>query len=252
MHILEEYPYLYETHLHTSEASSCAVSTGKEMVRACKKAGYTGIIVTNHNWCGNCCIDRSLPWEQWVTKYYGAYEEAKRWGDKVGLDVFFGYEAAYHGTEFLIYGVGPEWLAAHPEIKDATVEKQYELVHGAGGLVIHAHPFREEPYIPRIRLFPQFVDGVEGINSTHSHPLSVCHNDPAFDTRAVAYSHEHHLPMTAGSDIHTKALLGGGTAFKRRLKDIHDYCEAIRSGEDYLLTNGVTWFDKNGKEVATH
>ena len=59
----KEYPYLYETHLHTSEASACACSTGKEMAQACKDAGYTGIIVTNHNWHGNHCIDPSLPWE---------------------------------------------------------------------------------------------------------------------------------------------------------------------------------------------
>lgn len=251
MDILKDYPYLYETHLHTSEASACAVSTGKEMVKACKNAGYTGIMITNHNWYGNTSIDRNLPWEQWVQNYYGAYEEAKRWGDKIGLDVFFGYEAGYHGTEFLIYGVDMEWLVAHPEIKDATVEEQYQLIHAAGGLVIHAHPFREEPYIPKIRLFPQHVDGVEGINATHSNHLSVSHNDPEFDTKAISYSREHHLPMTAGSDIHSKSLLGGGVAFKRRLTDIHDYCEAILSGEDYVLTNGDAWFDKNGKEVAT-
>lgn len=250
MNFLKEYPYLYETHLHTSEASSCAVSTGEEMITACKAAGYTGIIVTNHNWHGNTCIDRTLPWDQWIEHYWQAFEEAGRWGERIGLDVFFGYEAGYHGTEFLIYGVDKEWLISHPEIENATVEEQYALIHEAGGIVIHAHPFREEPYIPQIRLFPDHVDGVEGINATHSNPRSPSHYNPAFDERAIAYSEEHHLPMTAGSDIHTKQLLGGGMAFKRKLLSIQDYCEAIRSGEDYIMTNGVAWFDKNGKEIA--
>ena len=40
--------YKYETHLHTSEVSKCAYNTGAEMVRAYKKAGYTGIFVTDH------------------------------------------------------------------------------------------------------------------------------------------------------------------------------------------------------------
>ena len=62
----KEYPYLYETHLHTSEASACVGSTGKDMAQACKDAGDTGIIVTNHNWHGNHCIDPSLPWEKWI------------------------------------------------------------------------------------------------------------------------------------------------------------------------------------------
>ena len=55
--------YKYETHLHTSEVSKCARSTGAEMARAFNKAGYAGIFVTDHflmeivlfqrNWTGN-------------------------------------------------------------------------------------------------------------------------------------------------------------------------------------------------------
>lgn len=247
--MLQEYPYLYETHLHTSEASACAISSGKEMAQACKKVGYTGIIVTNHNWNGNHCIDEDLPWEQWVKAYARGYEEAKAWGDHNELDVFFGYESYYQGTEFLIYGVDAAWLIRHPEIKSATIPQQYEWIHQAGGMVIHAHPFREEPYIPEIRLYPRYVDGVEGVNATHSSPLSQSHNNPDFDTKAIAYSRKHQLPVTAGSDVHSSYLFGGGVAFKRKLRDITDYCNAIRSGEDYVLTNGAVWYDKDGNVI---
>ena len=37
--------YKYETHMHTAEASACATSTGAEMARAHKEAGYTGIFI---------------------------------------------------------------------------------------------------------------------------------------------------------------------------------------------------------------
>ena len=247
--MLKDYPYLYETHLHTSEASACAVSSGWEMARACKEAGYTGIFVTNHNWHGNHCIDDTLPWEQWVKRYARGYEVAKAWGDANGLDVFFGYEAGYRGTEFLVYGIDMAWLIEHPEIREATVEEQYRWIHEAGGMVIHAHPFREEPYIPEIRLFPRYVDGVEGVNATHSHPESGSHNNPLFDERAIAYSQKYQLPLTAGSDVHSTHILGGGVAFKRRLRDARDYCQAIRSGEDYALTNGVDWYDREGRKI---
>ena len=132
---------------------------------------------------------------------------------------------------------------------NATIEEQYEWIHEAGGMVIHAHPFREEPYIPEIRLFPEYVDGVEGINATHSSPKSRSHNNPDFDKKAIAYATKYHLPMTAGSDIHNTALFGGGVAFRRKLKDIHDYCDAIRGGEDYILTNGENWYTKEGKQL---
>lgn len=243
----EEYPYLYETHLHTSQSSACAHNTGTEMAKACKEAGYTGIIVTDHNWDGNTAVYRMKPWKEWVNEFAKGYEDAKHTGDKIGLDVFFGYEAGFRGTEFLIYGVDKDFMLTHPELRQASVEEQYRLVKQAGGMVIHAHPFREEFYIPKIRLCPDYVDGVEGINATHSNKQSISHYNPAFDQRAIAYAKENNLPMTAGSDIHMTSLLGGGVAFKRKLADIHDFIKAVSEGEDYLLTNGDEWFKKNGE-----
>lgn len=245
--IIEDFPYVYETHMHTKESSACAKAYAKEMVNAYKAYGYTGVIITDHNWNGNTTVDRRIEWKNWVEEFNKGYENAKAEGDKIGLDVFFGYEANYSGTEFLIYGPDKEWLIHHPEIKDATIKEQHELIHQQGGLVIHAHPFREEPYIPEVLLYPDYVDGVEGINAAHSCSRSVSHNNIEFDQRAIAYAQKNHLPMTAGSDMHTTKLLGGGIAFSRKLHGIWDYVEAILSGEEYLLTNGDDWFTKTGE-----
>lgn len=245
----KEFPFLYETHMHTREGSACAQNSGKEMARAYKEAGYAGIIITDHNWGGNTRVDNSLPWEQWVEEFVKGYEEAKKEGDKIGLDVFFGWEAGFNGTEFLIYGLDKEWLLNHPEIKTATVEEQYRLVSEGGGMVIHAHPYREEWYIPQILLYPDYVDGVEGINATHSHSRSTSHNKPEFDTKALAYAEKIGKPITAGSDMHTTNLFGGGVAFKTRLKGIEDYVARIKAGKDYALTNGETWYDCKGNAL---
>lgn len=247
--IQKDYPYLYDTHMHTNQASACGRATGREMALAAKEAGYAGIIITDHSWYGNCSIPRNLPWEEWVEEFCKGYEDAKACGDEIGLDVFFGYEANYHGTEFLIYGVDKEWLKAHPEIKDASVSEQHRLISEAGGMVIHAHPYREEDYIPEVRLFPNDVDGVEGINATHSCHLSTSHKDPVFDARAIAYAREHKFPMTAGCDAHRTELFGGGMAFKRKLDSVQEFCRAVLSGEDYLLCNGDDWFDKEGQKL---
>lgn len=248
--IREQYPYLYETHLHTSESSACAQKPGAEMARACKEYGYTGIFVTDHNWGGNTAVDRTLPWEEWVEQFFKGYEHAKAEGDRLGLDVFFGYEAGYNGTEFLIYGLTKQWMKEHPELQAASIEEQYELVKQGGGLVVQAHPYREEWYIPQIRLFPDYVDGVEGINATHSNPKSTAHNDPKFDDRAVAYANKKGLPMSAGSDIHSTNLFGGGVAFARKLRSVADYVQALKGGEDYVLTNGQVWYDKKGNVIG--
>lgn len=245
----KEYKYLYETHLHTSGASACGQNTGTEMAKAAKEYGYTGIIVTEHNWGGNTCISRKLPWDQWIDAFVKGYESAYEYGQTNDLDVFWGYEAGFNATEFLIYGVTPDWMKAHPEIKDASVEEQYKIIHEAGGYVVQAHPYREEPYIPEIRLFPEYIDAVEGINAAHSNSSSKSHYNPKFDVSAIAYADKYSLPMTAGSDMHSTNMLGGGVLFNHRLNSIQDYIETIKSG-DYLLTNGEKIYDRFGNEIV--
>ena len=236
---MEHNRFLYETHVHTAESSACAHDTGAKMARAYKDAGYAGMIITDHFFYGNTAVDRSLPWSEWVERFCLGYEHAKEQGERIGLQVFFGWESGYHGTEFLVYGLDKEWLLAHPEIKDATIEEQYTLVHAGGGIVSHAHPFREESYIPEIRLFPELVDAVEGINATHSSRVSVSHKDPKFNCLALEYAQEHHLPLTAGSDQHTTTMIGGGMVFPRRLHDIHDFCEAVLNCEAVKFLDGT-------------
>lgn len=250
MPTIRDYPYIYETHLHTNQSSACAWNSGYEMAKAAHEAGYSGIVVTDHNWGGNTGVDRQHPWEKWVQEFCKGYLDAKRYADEhEDFDVFFGYEAGFCGTEFLIYGITPQWLMEHSNIRTESIEEHHRMVREAGGFIIHAHPFREEWYIPEIRLYPDLVDAVEGINATHSCHKSTAHNKTEYDDRAVAYANEHGLPMTAGSDIHSINLFGGGMAFRRRITSIQDMCDAVRSGEDYLLTNGDVVFDKFGNRI---
>ena len=151
-----------------------------------------------------------------------------------------GWEACYEGTEFLVYGLDRAWLLAHPQIKDASIEEQYALVHEGGGIISHAHPFREEDYIPEIRLFPEYVDAVEGVNAMHSSRVSDCHKNPLFNERALTYGKEHNLPFTAGSDQHTTHMIGGGMVFPRKLKDVHDFTRAVLGREAVELLDGCS------------
>lgn len=235
IYLYEDYIYIYETHMHTSESSKCASSSGKEMADAYFDAGYSGIFVTDHFIWGNTRVDPKLPWEDWVTEFIKGYEHAKAEGDAIGLQVFFGWEACYKGIEFLIYGLSPEWLYKHPEIRDATIPEQLELVHAGGGMVIQAHPYRKEDYIPEMRLYPDHVDGVEVINATHSSHRSKSHNNPLFNLKAEAYAKHYNLPMTAGSDNHTTDLFYGGMGFDHKLETPQDFIKAVKNREGVLL-----------------
>lgn len=238
---METERYLYETHAHTAEGSACGCATGAEMARAYAEGGYTGLIVTDHFFYGNTAVDRLLPWSRWVERFCLGYEHAREEGRKCGLEVFFGWESGYQGTEFLVYGLDKEWLLAHPEIRDATVEEQYLLVHGAGGIVCHAHPFRQASYISGVRLYPEHVDAVEGVNAAHTTIMAPTSHSGhrEYNDLAVAYAKEHGLPLTAGSDQHGTAMIGGGMVFSRKLADIHDFVRAVMAGEAVGLLDGT-------------
>lgn len=229
--------FLYETHTHTKEASACAEWSAKESVRAHKEYGYTGIIITNHFYYGNTSVDRSKAWEDWVKCFCLPYYLAKEEGDRIGLQVFFGWESCYKGTEFLIYGLDEKWLLEHEEIRDASIEEQIGIVHSGGGIVIHPHPFREEDYIPEIRLYPEYIDGVEGYNASHC-VKGNSHYDPEYDVRAREYAAKYDFPMTAGSDSHHLPMLGGGMIFNRKLTDIKDFTSAVMNRECVEFVDG--------------
>lgn len=222
--------YLYETHLHTSEASACAAITGAEQVKQYKEAGYSGIIVTDHFFNGNSCIPKDLPWEERIDLFCRGYENAKAEGDRLGLDVFFGMETNFNSTEFLIYGITKEWLKAQPDMLSWSIQEQYERVQEAGGFIVHAHPFRIRPYIKEIRLFPQYVDGVEVIN--------VGNQNHEYDRKAANYAREHNLPKTAGTDTHGYPSTFSGMSFRHKLTSIQNFISNVREGKCQCIEIG--------------
>lgn len=211
--------YLYETHMHTCQASACGVSTGKEHARYYKDRGYTGIIVTDHFFGGNTCISKELPWEKRIDLFWSGYEDALEEGLKIGLDVFFGLEQNHHGDEYLIYGLTKDYMKAHPELEHWTRKEQLREVHSAGGCVVQAHPFRIRGYMDCIRLAQPFCDGVEVANAG---------NAPLDDARCMRYAREFGLLMTAGSDNHhSPAQTLFGVELDQKLKSINDYVSLI-------------------------
>lgn len=221
--------YLYETHLHTSQGSGCGRSTGAEHARYYKEIGFQGIIVTDHFWGGNTAVPRDLPWKERVDWFCSGYEDAYAEGQKIGLDVFFGWEQCYNGDdEYLIYGLDKAWLLAHPEIEHATRREQIDLVHKYGGCVVQAHPFRTRDYIKYVRLGLMYCDGAEVANGGNHQPNDAC---------AYRYAKAYGLPMTAGSDNHFShpGMQAMGVALENKLGSIHDFVRMIRSKEPFGL-----------------
>lgn len=214
--------FKYETHLHTSEVSACGVSSAKEHVIAHYQKGYSGLVVTDHFFNGNCAINNQLSWEPRVKAFCSGYDKAKEAAKNLDFDVFFGFEYTYKGTDFLTYGIDKAFLLAHPKMLDWTPEEYFDRVHEAGGFIIHAHPFREESYIPKIRFFTDYIDAVEVYNQGNS--------QERYNEQAYEYAVKNKFPMTKGSDLHSiDRMNNGGMVFERKVADIYDLIKMIKN-----------------------
>ena len=135
----------------------------------------------------------------------------------------FGIEYNFDCDEYLIYGVDKKWLLDNPNIMDRSRQEVYKLVHGAGGIMVQAHPFRERYYIKNINLTPSIVDGIEIFNAA---------NDDNMNALAYCYAKELGVPASAGSDIHIRYDgPKGGMMFHEKIVDIKDYVRKFMAGE---------------------
>ena len=222
--------YVYETHLHTAEASACGATYAKDYIQAYMNKGYAGIFVTDHFFNGNCAVPDDLPWNEKVQLYCAGYENALHAAAGTDFQVFFGIEYNFCGDEYLLYGLDKQWLKDHPGIMQASHMELFKMVDSAGGLVVQAHPFRVRSYIKSINLHPESVHAVEAYNSR---------NKEAENSQAVIYAAENNLPVTSGSDMHDKFWLydsnfrTGGVAFETKLLSSKDFVERIKNGKGY-------------------
>lgn len=224
--------YRYEIHAHTSEVSKCSKIDAKNLVRFYHQQGYSGLCITDHFLTGNTVVPKDIPWEERIKEFCSGYEIASDEGQALGIDVFFGFEHSFSGTDFLTYGLDKQWLLEHPEVTGLNPNEYCDLIHEHGGYIIHAHPFREASYIDMIRLLPRKVDAVEVINSSMT---------DFTNELADQYADNYSLSKAAGSDNHSgyKERLCE-MRFENKMRNIEDLIEAIIHSKGELLLYDCT------------
>lgn len=230
--------YKYDLHTHTNAGSLCGVSSPEEIVAAYAKAGYSGIVITDHFICGNTCVSRSLKWTKRIDAYFSAYERAVKAAKEFkDFTVFFGAEYAYAaGHEILIYGAEKKFLYEHPEIENADIFALCELLKKNGCLVISAHPFREREYNDfSVPAELPCADGAEIYNS---------HNSDSENQRALNYVAENSLIPSSGGDIHYAADRNIGLAgieTEKKIKSSDELISVLRVGNYRVLAKGKSF-----------
>lgn len=224
--------FRFEMHLHTAACSACASATSVEMVRAAKEHGYAGIVLTNHFLRGNTCVDRHLPWEEFVGEYRRDWLRSKAEGERLGVTVLFGIEEVYEpGKEVLIYGITPEQLIAVPQWKKWGIKQISKYVRACGGFLVCAHPFRARAYIPN-------PDAEPDVRQFDALEINNHFNLPEENEKAEALANRTGMPGTSGSDVHHAADFGhAGLAFLEPVTDNASLLKALREGRYRLIIN---------------
>lgn len=182
---------LIDMHAHTSGISTCCRKSAPEVVKIARETGMDGIVLTNHY---HKPYIKDGDFKGFAERYYAEYEYTRQCGEDIGCKVFFGIELSmelYDRSHFLIYGVGRDFLMAHPQMTDYTQERLYELVRAEGGALVQAHPYRKN----QNRLYDTaLLDGVE----INCHPLY--EGTHAAEMQEIA--HRTGLILTCGGDYH--------------------------------------------------
>ena len=223
--------YKYDIHLHSDEGSPCGKAPARDLPMAYKNGGYSGFVLTDHFYKEHILSAGS--YKDGVMRNYNAYLTAKKEGDKIGVDVFFGIEYRYCGDDFLTYGIGLDFLLSNEDIFDIDFAEYSRRVHEAGGFIIQAHPFRngKRPVVIQV----PYIDAIEIFNASHHNTES--HYPAFYNDLAEHFAREMGIIGTAGSDTHDIRVSDntpyrkGSMLFKEKVKDEKHLIELIKENK---------------------
>ena len=221
--------YKLETHCHTKVISRCGKMTPEQVVELYTKNGYNGVFITEHFLNSESCRviheHPSADYKTKIDKYCEGYLKVKE-AAKGTLDVFFGVEFSYNGTDMLVYGLDGEKLKQLPEILQMSMRDFIDFARLNGALIVHAHPFREANYIDHIRLYPN-VEAVEVYNA--------CRTDLC-NALGENYAKAYGKLCSAGTDIHvfSQPILSG-MAFDEKVCSEEHFISLVRSGKGQII-----------------
>jgi len=229
-------PFRVDLHVHTRESSFCGRTAGRLVTQLYKKAGYDGIVITDHyNRRFFRKFPRNLPWSTRIDQFLQGYRSAREEGEKIGLKVWLGIELKFTESpqEFLVFGLDETFLKKHPELFKMGIKNfrnfSKQLTTSEEILIYQAHPFR--PGLNPVA--PELIDGIEVYNGN---PRQDSNNKLALN-----YARQHKLRMISGSDFHRLSDLGrGGVILPEAATDTRSLVRILKEDEQIRLITAPT------------
>ena len=110
--------YKFDTHVHTAETSPCGNLTAADTIALYKKAGYSGLCITDHYYQGYFESLEAHSWTERMDQYLIGYRCARQAGEMAGMTVLLGAELRLEGSnnDYLLFGVTEQFLYDFPEL----------------------------------------------------------------------------------------------------------------------------------------
>ncbi len=210
--------YKTELHLHTIKSSPCCDCPTEITVERYIAAGYTTVAVTDH-FSPGLVRDSGSP-ETAAERFFDGYREFCRLAaGRLYVLSAFELRLEENRNEYLVYGLGYEFLLKNPDLVTLTHREALTRVHRAGGLMFLAHPFRDRMTV----IDPGGFDGVEVFNAHNGHDSR--------NALAYAYARHHGLSGIAGTDYHhTTNAPSAGIVTPEPITSDKDLLAVLRSG----------------------
>lgn len=221
--------FRYEVHTHTNEVSSCGCVDAAVAVQMHKKAGYQGIIITDHFHEEYFESLGSISWEEKVDCYLSGYKKAAEEGQKIDMDILWGLELRFteNDNDYLVYGVDEKFLKENPDFyKSSLIDFMKHIKQREDILIFQAHPFRDGCKLAD----PLIVHGLEVYNGNSRH-----------DSRnelAAKVAFENNLLVISGSDFHRpEDLAKSGILLPERISTNRELIKFLKKNQwDFLIT----------------
>lgn len=225
---------LIDLHAHSALSKCCKID-GKDNLIISKEVGIDGLVLTNHYDKKYLINDDKL---EFAKRYINEYYYVKSCADKLGLKAFFGIEVTMSKNDnvhVLVYGVQPEFLLKYPDLYDYKLEDLFNLVHMNNGILVQAHPFRNN--IDMLQDL-NYLDGIE----------ANCHTKkegPQLE-KVFRIAYENNKLLTCGGDFHNDAPRAKcGIYLPNNIEDIKDIVKYLKEEKQYKLCVQL------GKELST-